>query len=122
MGAFHKLLIFLLGADRVGPRPLSPISTPENIQKAAPAGQKLAIPLPAPSPTSTLQRRWSTAQVKDFTDLHATMATLILSCRLQTTESTNNLSNDRMPINTLPPEVHIALYGQSAPFYLQVCL
>ena len=141
LGAFHKFLVFLLGADRIGPRPLSPTSSPDSQSKlgtsstssstsiattsgsvAGQQKQQLAIPLPAPSPTSTLQRRWSPAQVKDFNDLHATMATMILNCQLEPHSPTqmNSKTGEQRPQIPLPTEAHVALYGQSAPFYLQV--
>ena len=123
LGAFHKLLVFLLGADKVGPCPMSPTATSSRdfFSKQTPpsVGQKpLAIPLPAPSPTSTLQRRWSQAQAKDFNDLHAAIATMILSCSLhpQSPPRTVPPEHGKLPA---PPEVHAALFGQSAPFYLQ---
>ena len=186
LGAFHKLLVFLLGADRVGPRPLSPAPSPDGVAKTATTAvsstsssssssnssssnsssssssnssnsnsstssssatssntssssgaaaaaaacggpQKLAIPLPAPSPTSTLQRRWSPAQAKDFGDLHATMATMILNCQLEPSDPQQQKQQHqhqhqhqkrKMQI-PLPAEAHVALFGPSAPFYLQ---
>jgi hypothetical protein len=56
LGAFRKLLVFVLGADRVGFNPPSPVLSPrENNSKPTPTGQKsLAKPLPAPSPTFAL--------------------------------------------------------------------
>lgn len=125
LGAFHKLLVFLLGADKVGPTPLSPITaTPREFfsKQTPPSGQKpLAIPLPAPSPTSTLQRRWSQAQAKDFNDLHATLATMILNCNLET-QSPGKCTQNEPGTFSAPAEVHAALFGQSAPFYLQVSI
>ena len=120
LGAFNKLLVFLLGADRIALRPLSPSASStsslprEPVQKAILPNQKsLAIPLPSPSPTSTLQRRWSQAQAKDFHDLHTTMATMILNCNIE-----GQMVKDCAI--AMPSEVHVALYGSSAPFYMQV--
>lgn len=122
LGAFRKLLVFLLGADRVGLNPPSPASSPrENNPKPTPSSQKgLAIPLPAPSPTSTLQRRWSQTQAKDFHDLHTTMSTMILNCDLMHLQgsSEGSVASGIIPV---PPEVTAVLHGQSSVFYLQVC-
>lgn len=83
-------------------------------------GQKsLAIPLPAPSPTSTLQRRWSQTQAKDFHDLHTTLATLILQCDLQDADAEVQEADNRGRLAT-PSDVTAALYGQNSVFYLQV--
>jgi hypothetical protein len=121
LGAFRKLLVFLLGADRVGFNPPSPVLSPrENNSKPTPTGQKsLAIPLPAPSPTSTLQRRWSQTQAKDFHDLHTTLATMILHCDLQAQNSSITACDNTGRLPT-PPEVTSVLYGQSSVFYFQV--
>lgn len=98
-------------------RPLSPSTSSlprEPVQKAILPNQKsLAIPLPSPSPTSTLQRRWSQAQAKDFHDLHTTMATMVLNCNIE-----GQMAKDRAI--AMPSEVHVALFGHSAPFYMQV--
>lgn len=121
LGAFRKLLVFLLGADRVGLSPPSPLSSPrESTSKTTPSSQKtLAIPLPAPSPTSTLQRRWSQTQAKDFHDLHNTLATMILNCHLNTQNSTDKVSNESA-VPPIPMEVTSILYGQNSSYYLQV--
>lgn len=121
LGAFHKLLVFLLGVERAGLNVASPASSPrENNTKSIPTSQKgLAIPLPSPSPTSTLQRRWSHTQAKDFYDLHATLATMILNCDLQDHDSTVKRSENSGTI-PVPPEVVALLYGQNSVFYLQV--
>ncbi|KAI9556016.1 hypothetical protein GHT06_018579 [Daphnia sinensis] len=120
LGAFRKLLVFLLGADRVGQSPPSPSSSPrENHSRTTTMGQKsLAIPLPAPSPTSTLQRRWSQTQAKDFHDLHTTLATLILQCDLQDQDAEVHETDNRGKLAT-PSDVMAALYGQNSVFYLQ---
>ena len=111
-----------MGADRVGFNPPSPVLSPrENNSKSTPPVQKsLAIPLPAPSPTSTLQRRWSQTQAKDFYDLHTTLATMILHCDLQVQSSSVigcDVNTVRLPT---PPEVRSVLYGHSSIFYFQV--
>lgn len=113
--------MFLLGADRIVMRPPSPVSSPrENNSKATPtsAPKSLAIPLPAPSPTSTLQRRWSQTQAKDFHDLHTTLATMILKCDLSTQNYVKG-SND-LEVIPIPAEVAAVLFGHSSSFYLQV--
>ena len=123
LGAFRKLLVFLLGADRIGLNPPSPVSSPrENNPKPTPTSQKsLAIPLPAPSPTSTLQRRWSQTQAKDFHDLHTTLSTMILNCDLHAQGSSGG-SDDSGFLLSVPSEVTAVLHGQSSVFYLQVIL
>lgn len=106
----------------MGLNPPSPVSSPrESNPKATPtSGQKsLAIPLPAPSPTSTLQRRWSQTQAKDFHDLHTTLATMILNCDLNAQNSSTK-GPDESGILPIPPEVTSVLYGQSSLYYLQV--
>ena len=113
--------MFLLGAERVGFNPPSPVLSPrENNSKATLTGQKsLAIPLPAPSPTSTLQRRWSQTQAKDFHDLHTTLATMILHCDLQG-QFSSVIGCDNIGSLPTPPEVTSVLYGHSSIFYFQV--
>jgi hypothetical protein len=104
LGAFRKLLVFVLGADRVGFNPPSPVLSPrENNSKPTPTGQKsLAKPLPAPSPTFALQRSWSQTQAKDFHDLHTTLATMILHCDLYAQNSSITTSDNTSRLPTPP--------------------
>ena len=105
-------MVFLLGADKVGPLclPSTCLTSPvrETSAKATqlPNPKSLGIPLLTPSPTSSLQRRWGQAQAKDFYDLHNVIAAMILSSSVH--------------LGSFLSEVEFVLHGQSAPFYLQV--